>query len=322
MLNPTEMASAYLFCGVWALWLLRRGLPGVAPARRAVVWTLVGANGVWLLWCTTAWGAFGTHVPVLNRVDPLRAAQTVGFGAAMVLVLALSLTGPLTRRRAVVPAVLCVAVTLVGLVDLRAVLPALTTWQVVLVLALLGAGVWAVSVRPTGPVVLLACLLLVLPVARVNPITFGLGDLRASAAATSARGLADRASAADLVVASESRDTSAMLVANGVPSLTGWQISGPDADAWEALDPGRAQEEAWNRGASYITMTFNNSAKPAVITAPFTDVIAIDANPCALPDELRVGWIVASTERDNSCLRLVREFTWGGAPQYLYAVDG
>lgn len=322
VLNPSELASAYLFCGVWAVWLLRRGLPGVEPARRAVVWTLVVSHGLWLLWCSTAWGAFGEHVPVLNRVDPLRAAQTVGYGAAMVLVLALSLTGPVTRRRAVVPAVLCVAVTAVGLLDVHAVLPALTGWQVVLVLGLLGVGVWAVTVRPTGPVVVLACLLLVLPVAQVNPITFGLGDLRASDAATSARGLAARARAAEQVVASESRETGAMLVANGVPSLTGWQISGPDVEAWEALDPGGAQEEAWNRGASYITMTFTESGRPAVVSAPYTDVIAVEVNPCALPDELRVGWIVATSERDNSCLRLVRRFTWSGAPQYLYSVEG
>ncbi len=321
VLNPSELASAYLFCGVWALWLLRRGLPGVAPARRAAVWTLAGANAVWLLWCTTAWGAFGQHVPILNRVDPLRAAQTVGYGAAMVLVLALSLAGPLTRRQAIAPAVLCAGITLVGLLDVHAVLPALTGAQVLVVTVLLGAGVWAVTVRPSGAVVLLACLLLVLPVAQVNPVTFGLGDLRASDAATSARALASRARAADRVVAAESRDTSAMLVANGVPSLTGWQISGPDVDAWEALDPGDAQEEAWNRGASYITMTFTKSGGPAVISAPYTDVISVEANPCTLPEELRVGWVVATTERDNSCLRLVREFTWGGAPQYLYAVD-
>ena len=322
VLNPSELASAYLFCGVWALWLLRHGLAGVEPARRAAVWTLVAANGVWLSWCVTTWGAFGEHVPVLNRVDPLRAAQTVGYGAAMVLVLALSLVGPRTRRQAVVPAVLCVGVTLVGLLDVRAVLPQLTGWHVLLVLVVLGVGVWAVSVRPTGPVVLLACLLLVLPVAQVNPITFGLGDLRASQAATSARALADRAREAGRVVASESRETSALLVANGVPSLTGWQISGPDADAWDALDPDRAQEEAWNRGASYITMTFTKSGGPAVITAPYTDVIAVEANPCTLPDELRVGWIVATSERDHSCLRLVRRFTWGGAPQYVYSVAG
>jgi hypothetical protein len=322
VLNPSELASAYLFCGVWAVWLLRRGLPGVDPARRAAVWTLVATNGVWLLWCTTAWGALGEHVPILNRVDPLRAAQTVGYGAAMVLVLALSLAGPVTRRQAVVPALLCAGITLFGLLDVRAVLPELTSWRVALVVVLLGVGVWAVSVRPTGPVVLLACLLLVLPVAQVNPVTFGLGDLRASDAATSARRLADRAREADRVVASESRDTSAMLVANGVPSLTGWQISGPDVEAWEALDPGGAQEEAWNRGASYITMTFSKSGGPAVVTAPYTDVIAVEANPCRLPDELRVGWIVATSERDNSCLRLVREFTWGGAPQYLYSVEG
>ncbi len=69
-------------------------------------------------------------------------------------------------------------------------------------------------------------------------------------------------------MASDDPFVSALLVANGAPSVTGWQISGPRQDAWRLLDPDGSDEELWNRGASYLRFTFDGAAgaEPVIST--------------------------------------------------------
>ncbi|WP_442940219.1 DUF7654 domain-containing protein [Nocardioides sp. B-3] len=56
--------------------------------------------------------------------------------------------------------------------------------------------------------------------------------------------------------------------------LTGWQISGPNEAQWHKLDPTGKYEGAWNRGASYLTILFEQERTPEpVVAALFADVI-------------------------------------------------
>jgi len=321
ILNPPEITSAYTLCGLWALWLLRRGLPDASPRMRAAVWGLALTTGFWVLWCTVSWGSFGAGLPGINLVPPGRAAQSVGFGSAMLLAIALGRAPRSGRLAALVPATLCVAVTAYGLLDLQEILPSLATSTLVVICLVVAALVWLLTAYPRGLPVALACLVLLYPVAQINPVLFGLGDLRASDSAHVADRLADRARADGKFIAADSPATSALLVANGAPMLTGWQISGPNEEQWHKLDPTGKYEGAWNRGASYLTVVFEQQRTPEpVIVATVADVIQVSVHPCEVPQSLHLGWIVTSTPHRGGCLELEREFRWSGQPQFLYAV--
>ncbi len=321
ILNQTEITSGYTVCGLWALWLMRRGLPGQPARVRAATLGIAVTTGFWVLWCTVSWGSVGLHVPGANLVPPGRAAQSVGFGSAMLLAIALGAAPRPSRLGALVPAAICAGVTVYALLDLQGILPSLTTAAVAAIVAIVVALVWLLAAYPRGLSVALGCLVLVYPVAHVNPVILGLGDLRASDSAQFADDLGDRARSTGTFIATDSGATSALFVANGAPMVTGWQISGPNEREWHKLDPTGTYEAAWNRGASYLTFTFATERTPEpTVLSPVPDVVQVVVHPCDVPRALRLGWIVSTTPQQGGCLELERELLWSGAPQFVYAI--
>ena len=131
----------------------------------------------------------------------------------------------------------------------------------------------------------------------------------------------DRSEDEHVLFAADNWFTTAMLVANGVPSMTGYQVTGPDRDAWEQIDPDGTAEEVWNRGSSYLLMTFDGprDAPPVVAQGSSPDVIAVQADPCWLADsDFAVTHIVTSGAKAPRCGTLVDQFTWSGLTQYVY----
>ena len=112
-----------------------------------------------------------------------------------------------------------------------------------------------------------------------------------------------------------------------MPALTGYQVTGPDAEQWELLDPERKAEDVWNRGASYLYVTFSQldgkppGAEPTIITtAP--DVIAVIVDPCWLAEsDLGVSHVVSIAELDSPCVEETDTFTWYDGPQHVYALQ-
>ncbi len=120
--NQSEISSAFLVCGLWALLVSMR--PSDATrAQRAAVWTLGLSLAVWVAWCSAGWGAFGASLPLLNLVAPPRAAQTVGYAAALLLCLVLSRAARIGPWPALVVAAACGLATAYGVTNLRAALP-------------------------------------------------------------------------------------------------------------------------------------------------------------------------------------------------------
>ena len=77
----------------------------------------------------------------------------------------------------------------------------------------------------------------------------------------------------------------------------------------------------WNRGSSYLLMTFDGprDAPPVVAQGSSPDVIAVQADPCWLADsDFAVTHIVTSGAKAPRCGDLVDEFTWSGLTQYVY----
>ena len=257
--------------------------------------TLAGAS-----WAMLSWGVLGEHVPLLNVMLPVRAAQTVGYPATLTAVLVLSHIEVRSRSRALVAGAVCAAVTAYGVSDLQRVLPSLRTYEVWLTALAVGLLVALVTWMPRHwlPTSLVAGVLLVAGV-DANPIVSGLGDMRGSVAAEKAQAMAADAERTGTLYAADTLAMSALLVANGVPALTGYQVTGPDAEQWERLDPERKAEGVWNRGASYLYVMFSQpDGKPAgaepTITTTAADVIVVTVDPCWLAkSDLGVSHIVS-----------------------------
>jgi len=320
--NQSEIASAYLICLVWAGWLARSLRPADAAKRAALV-GLVAVTIVWLLWCMVTWGAWAAHLPLLNLVPAPRSAQTVGYAAALVLCVVLSRVDRPALRTSVSVGSVCALVTAYGVSNLQqSAVPTLSTADVWVASAATGLLVGVVTRWPTRVLPVLAVTAVTAYAGYlVNPVMFGLGDLRASDSAAAARRLGVEARQQGRYVASDSPFVSALMVANGVPTLTGYQTGGPDAATWAVLDPDGGQEEGWNRGSSFIWMTFDKAAgQPAEITNPNPDVINVSVDPCELAD-LDVGYVVTGANLTNSCLTKRSTFTWAGGRQFVYRVS-
>jgi hypothetical protein len=120
---------------------------------------------------------------------------------------------------------------------------------------------------------------------------------------------------------SDNAAVDSLLMATGVPSLSGRQIAGPDKDAWQQLDPNPADEALWNRGGAYVWFEWTDS--PTVtLDNPGADIIHVVASPCTVAERMPdVTRIVASHRLSDDCLTKVSTFVWGGAPHFVYAVD-
>lgn len=320
--NAAEICSAFLLCGVWALALAGRLRPEPDLGRRAALWVLAGVTALWTLWAAVNWGTFGESLPMVSLVTAPRAAQTVGYPATLLLCLALSRVES-TRWRVGVPAALaCAAATAYGVSSLQAALPQIGTARLFVTSLLVGALVLLVTWTRHWLSLVAVTALLVGAGWWVNPVTFGLGDLRVSQSAAKVRAIAERADREGTVVAADDPYVSALLVANGVPALTGYQPSGPIADQWRVVDPDGEFEEAWNRGASYLRMSFAGApGSDPVVAAPLGDVIEITVDPCNIPERLQVGRIITRAALEGACLEQEATLQWQGLRHRVYRVS-
>ncbi len=318
--NASEISSAFLVCGLWAVMLVPR-LRSAVSAQRAALWALGVSTAVWLVWCTVNWGGLGERLPLLNLVSGPRAAQTVGYPASLLLCLVLSRVAAVGLRGALAVAGACALATAYGVSDLQSALPTIGALTVVACSLVVGALVLVATRWRSWPSVIAITLALAATGYSVNPVQFGLGDLRDSDAAAAAQRLAADARSDGTLVASDSPFVSALLIANGVPALTGYQLSGPDKDAWRLLDPDLAQEESWNRGASYVRMSFDSPPGAApTLTNPNPDIIQVSVDPCEVDPRLDLGRVVSGGELTFPCLELESTFTWTGVTEYVYEV--
>jgi hypothetical protein len=340
--NVSELSSAFTVCAVWAAVCLapraaaglRRPLGGASGSAEGeartssrgdgwVLGVLVAATAVELLWSTVYLGPVGEAFPALNRVPPARAAGTVGFVAVLAVALVLS-----RRRRphgwplALVAAAVCAAVTAWAAVDLARIAPGLGLPLIVAASAAVFLVVGTLTWQPERWrwTVVAACLA-GLGVAIVNPFQFGVGDLRGSDSAERMLAEGAAARAGGTYWATDGADTDILLIATGVPSLSGVQISGPDRSGWARLDPTGAQEDAWNRGGASLEISWRSGGVPEV-TVGAPDQIRLIVDPCDLVDRgFAVGHVVSTTPLDSDCLTPAGEFEWISTTRYVYATD-
>lgn len=341
--NQSEASSAYLVSGLVALALWPAVRARVSTPEKGAMGALAGATVLFAAWSMFDWGPLGESVPLLSSLMPSRTAQTVGFPATLLMCLVVSAwarsseaeaeagpeaeagTGPdarrVRRRRALQVAVVVGVVTAYAVSDLKNPWPGMPSWQVWTAVAVTTALMWAFVRHPRHWVPVVAAVVVsLLAFADANPLTFGLGDLRNSPAAERARGLRDVSIESRSRMVTDSMGANALLVANGVPMLSGYQVTGPVREQWEVLDPEGDYELVWNRGASYLLFAFDKpeGAAPEVIEEGF-DVIRVHTDACWLAESpWRVERLVSEAGIASRCAKQVGTIAWNGTEQKVY----
>lgn len=322
--NQSEMSTAFTITFVWAI-LVWLALKAVGSWRDNVVPLVLAVfGGVWLLWCTFNFGPLGAKVPLLNYVQPARAAQVCGIiGSLLVAVLLSRLPRGRHWRLSLAAAISTGLVTAYAGSQLQLTyLPTSSRTEMLLAALGVAAAVFCVTSFPKSiyPVGLTAALAFI-PVFGSNPLIFGLGDLRTSETAEYfyAEGKASRA--AGSLWASDRAAVDTLMLANGVPSLTGVQRSGPDADKWAALDRERRFGNDWNRGGGFIQFVWTPGT-PKAFSNNGGDRTIVHIDPCDLKKAVpTLTKITATQDITAPCLTLERELIWSGQSTRVYSVS-
>ncbi|ANJ27677.1 hypothetical protein ATC03_14125 [Agromyces aureus] len=321
--NASEVSTAFTITAVWAFLL-------VIGYRRFGSWRsniplliLSAALALWLFWSTVNLGAVGEMIPLLNLVPPYRTGQVVGILGAIVVSIVLA-RGPARGDKwvALLAALLSGAITLFAVSLLQTnVIPSMPTLNVLLSGCGVAAGVYVVSAYPrkVWPIVVVAVLALA-TVVRSQPVLFGLADLTESDTARLLQEYGATARADGTLWASDSTAFDSVALANGVPSLSGFQRTGPDVEEWERLDPDHEFEDAWNRAGGYVPFIFTPGEEIKIETNGF-DVTYVSVDPCDLAERFaELGHIASTTELDGACLVEAGTAQWSGVEMHLYEV--
>lgn len=324
--NASELSTAFTICAVWALVL-------IVAVRIEGRWfrhlplMLVGSSTiVWLGWSTLNTGGIGELIPVLNLVPSYRAAQVVGILATITACMLLGL--PLAVRPlkvAIIAAAACAAISgyAVSLLQTDAA-PFMPTWLIFVSALGVGAAVFAVTLAPKSVwSIALAGALALACIATAQPVLFGLGDLHDSETAKVMRERGAEARSDGTLWVSDRLGFDTMMLANAVPSISGFQRSGPDVEQWERLDPDHEFVDSWNRGGGYVLFYFT-PGEPLSISDNGFDVTHVLIDPCDLVERFpEVEHIASSSPLETlECVVPDGELQWNGAPTYLYRVTG
>lgn len=320
--NASEISSSFAFTLVWVV-VLAAAVWRPAPLRhRAAILTLGAATAAWFGWAALSLGTLAASVPLVNMVPQPRAADVIGMLGVILLCLVLPLLPDLgSRRLAVVSAVATGATTAYAGSLLRTQnIPSLSLTTIYVASAVVAVAVFAITWRPRrayGYVVAVAGAALL--VWNVNPLLFGLGDLRDSSAAEELLNEAPEVRDSGGVWVSDAFPVDSLLSATGVPSLSGRQMAGPETEAWEQLAPD-ADPSLWNRGGAFVW--FQWVEEGLTLENPSPDAIIVRASPCTVAERVPdLDTVVASRALDLPCLEEERRFDWSGEERIVYAVS-
>jgi hypothetical protein len=323
-INSSELSTSYTVLFIVAALLFVCSWRSESWTQRIPELTLGAWATLWLGWMTLPLGEWSRSVPLFSLIPPYRVSQVIGVVAVILTALLLARwKQDGTWRLALTAGISCGAVTAYAGELLRgSELPDLSVEASLMSAALVAYAV-AVLVRfhhRAWPAILI-CVLALIPVVRVNPIIAGLGDLRASSTAAWVAHQAPTVRERGKVWASNDPALNTLLLANGIPSLSGLQRSGPNIQAWRKLDPPGAESVNWNRGGGYIFFSWTPGEATKWDNNDF-DAVGVAIDPCTLAGAWRELDRILSTEPLSApCLTLNHEMTWQDKPVFVYDVQ-
>jgi len=164
---------------------------------------------------------------------------------------------------------------------------------------------------------LLLCIISLVSVSRVNPITVGSGDLLKSKASHIVGSI--KHSDENGRWATDDLFTDALVSASGAPMLPGQQFWGPNKEVWQLIDPDQKNSSVWNRGASSIVTRWDVGLLQAKFESPQDDLIVLTLNPCMSELEIfNLKFVMSSFPLDALCLTLRSKIKWNGIDRWIY----
>jgi hypothetical protein len=152
----------------------------------------------------------------------------------------------------------------------------------------------------------------------VNPVVKGLDSIFQSEISVSIKNINSGS-----LWASDNFAVDAILTANGKSQLSGQQLTGPNKEMWQILDPSSQYNNFWNSGASYVGLQFVDSENPPEITKPAQDIIQIKLNPCSTVSKtLKLRYLISSNDLKMACLKKLNTIpvNYTGIPFWLYEI--
>jgi hypothetical protein len=332
--NPSELAIGFIGAGIisgvvifvpfkWS------HLDHVDRSTRVAAKVGFVMFAIFLLWTLTVWPDIASNLNPLKFVLPDRMLQILGPLCMILFALALEFSSVVANHRtwrtaAIMGGVVACVLSLQSASELKlGALPFLTNSDVWISGAFFAFAITAPflfrQIHGRVRMLLLLPILLfsIFTVYSVNPIQQGTGALTDSPIAQSIR---DNNQAAAGRWATDGVFNDALILAAGVPELSGQQGVGPNEAAWRVLDPDLLNKNAWNRGASYISFAWTNE-NVASFSNPSPDIISVAVSPCSESvRDLGLKWILTTGQLDQSCLRYAGEDYWKGQMLRTYEV--
>lgn len=281
--NISELATSWNFLLIIIPFVLvlvyqRQKLTDRLPEIALGIWCLI-----WFSWSFVGTGGFGVKIPLLNSVPAARTVEVVGALISVWLMLSLS---KIQERHlgTALAASATVALLLMhsGSELLVRYLPRFS-YKDVIFWAFIGTAVTFIFVyRPRRTITTaVAAALGISSIAATPPIQLGLGSFRGTDASNMLREAGKEARANDELWVADSMAGNALLIANGVPTLSGLLRSGPVDSEWQKLDPDNSHKKYWSRGGGYIFFDWSRYSTP-IFSNPNYDVVQVLLSPCEL----------------------------------------
>ncbi len=299
-----------------------------ATARRQDLKHPIGASllalAVVVLWVSVSWPSVLLKYNPLTFVPTFRASQIIGVIAILLLGIIHGMRSNDVQRISITPSISA------GLLVLVLSLPASVRWSLEyyqgygVELAWWSCVALSVAVFLYGvirrPVFAMLPLLVFtfLSSFRIQPVTVGLGPLVHSPLAAAIRETSSNDS--DALWASDPFWSDALTMAQGVKMLTGQQPLGPNKELWRLLDPTDKFIDNWNRGQSYIHITWDASRTDIVMSNNNPDIISISMSPCnPILKTFGLRYIVTGSV-PGPCMTKLSDHTWMAQPVAIYQV--
>ena len=319
--NSSELSSSFSILSIVSLALLathKTRLIGNYLLQTSITVVLL-----WSAWVSIRFPESLSNLPVFSLVTPSRAAAVLGIISALLFAFS---TTSITDTKArdvsktikwvfVGAGILAGTLTFLAGLALHESIPRLGIVRICLATSLITVLTSLICISKTRTYGLIGLSIFsVLMVSQVNPLQRSSDGLAFGQVPSHLQAMNNIGS----YWASNSGAVDALFMANGLNSLSGQQLIGPETVAWLQLDPEHNSEAIWNRGASYVSFAWSSSPLLS-ITSPNPDVIQIEIDPCELNREYpNLEYVVSSSKLENECLVKVYEFEQIGRLMSVY----
>ena len=319
--NSSELSSSFSILSIVSLALLathKTRLIGNYLLQTSITVVLL-----WSAWVSIRFPESLSNLPVFSLVTPSRAAAVLGIISALLFAFS---TTSITDTKArdvsktikwvfVGAGILAGTLTFLAGLALHESIPRLGIVRICLATSLITVLTSLICISKTRTYGLIGLSIFsVLMVSQVNPLQRSSDGLAFGQVPSHLQAMNNKGS----YWASNSGAVDALFMANGLNSLSGQQLIGPETVAWLQLDPEHNSEAIWNRGASYVSFAWSSSPLLS-ITSPNPDVIQIEIDPCELNREYpNLEYVVSSSKLENECLVKVYEFEQIGRLMSVY----